>query len=176
MDYPGELIAEKMLESSILAQLTAPATRRIHQIEQNKPRCCAALGWVACHFLGKWTKTGHVRVIDLDNREYRQRQPWFILAAEWPTNGKEAPDGSITIHAEAEVESDDSTVKGVLPGDRIRTSIGMVQPICPSGGLVLKRFGEDFEFEALCSESRRKGKACTMGTWPRKGNRLVLGS
>ena len=60
-------------------------------------------------------RTGHVLIIDMittsilrttlqyaklsqanpqDNKSVRCRQPWFVLASEWPSDGEDTPDDS----------------------------------------------------------------------------------
>ena len=85
----------------------------------DKLRRCAALGWIIMENSdGDWKRTGHVMVVDMDDRDIRQRQPWLILAPEWPTDGVEMPDGTFTHRADEVARRDDSSVAGVFPGDR----------------------------------------------------------
>ncbi|KAL9615633.1 MAG: hypothetical protein Q9204_008719, partial [Flavoplaca sp. TL-2023a] len=117
----------------------------------DKLRRCAALGWITMEESpGNWKRTGHVMVIDMDDREIRQRQPWLLLAPEWPTDGDEMPDGTFTHHADEVVDRDDKSVAGVFPGDKNRTTICCIRPEDPamdmSGQPVLQCFGPGFKF------------------------------
>lgn len=118
--------------------------------DDDKLRRIAALGWVLQQGgNGKWTKTGHVLVVDMDDRNVRQRQPWLILAAEWPTDGEETPDGGFTIQVEETVDRNDRSVPGVLPGDNNRTTICPILPMEDEGKSnvpILQQLGEDFHF------------------------------
>lgn len=63
---------------------------------------------------GEWDRTGHVLVIDMDDRDVRHRHPWLILASEWPTDGEETGEGDFMVHAEEEVMRGDNTQEGVF--------------------------------------------------------------
>lgn len=74
----------------------------IHVDKDDKLRQFAALGWIMQedrNVKGAWRKTGHVLVMDMDDRNIRHRQPWMVLASEWPTDGEETPKGTFTIKA-----------------------------------------------------------------------------
>ncbi|KAL8785540.1 MAG: hypothetical protein Q9213_003288 [Squamulea squamosa] len=95
---------------------------------------------------GNWTKTGHVLVIDMNDRAVRHRQPWLILASEWSTDGAETSGGFI-IYAEDEMDQDDSTVPGVFPGDNNRTTICRIKPRGGETSVpVIERLGDAFDF------------------------------
>ncbi|KAL8842824.1 MAG: hypothetical protein Q9176_002460 [Flavoplaca citrina] len=118
--------------------------------DDDKLRRFAALGWVLQQGRnGKWNKTGHVLVIDMDDRNVRQRQPWLILASEWPTDGEETEDGDFTIHAEETVGRNDRSAPGVFPGDNNRTPICRIMPMNKKAGTnvpVLGQLGDNFNF------------------------------
>ncbi|KAL8751988.1 MAG: hypothetical protein Q9184_005881 [Pyrenodesmia sp. 2 TL-2023] len=110
-------------------------------------RRIAALGWVAMQdSRGDWIRTGHVLVIDMDERSVRHRQPWLVLASEWPTESEQTPEDEFTIRAEEIVDRDDSSEPGVFPGDRNRTPVCRIEPAVPSTINVLQRLGEGFNF------------------------------
>ncbi|KAL8942693.1 MAG: hypothetical protein Q9211_001291 [Gyalolechia sp. 1 TL-2023] len=97
--------------------------------EDDKLRRFAALGWVIVqNGQGVWEKTGHVLVIDMDDRASRQRHPWFVLASEWPTDGEETSEGDFIIRAPAVVTKDDPSQAGVFQGDNNRTPICQIVP------------------------------------------------
>ncbi|KAL8927265.1 MAG: hypothetical protein Q9208_002441 [Pyrenodesmia sp. 3 TL-2023] len=110
----------------------------------------ASLGWVQKQGAdGRWRKTGHVLVIDMDDREIRHRHPWLVLASHWPTdNGEETSDGYFTIYAEEQVAFNDSSQPGVFPGNFNRTPICVIKPVdkSSSGEPVIKQLGEGFDF------------------------------
>lgn len=142
------------------------ATSTIKPQDDDKLRRCAALGWVTMESLGGgWEKTGHVLVIDMDDRAVRHRQPWFILASEWPTDGDETSEGGFTIYAGEDVERDDSSVPGVFPGDNNRTPICCIKPMwkAKDGRIVLQQFGEDFEFIPVRLGGHRRAKRSEKG-------------
>lgn len=121
--------------------------------QDDKLRRIAAIGWVIKqNSQGAWWKTGHVLVMDMGEKSARDRQPWFVLASEWPTDSDdEAPDGTFTIKADDRVLRNDTTAPGILPGERNRTPLGPVKPLAgPNMNRpVLKQFGKDFVFEIL---------------------------
>lgn len=51
------------------------------------------------------------------------RHPWIVLAAHWPDINGEGPQGDHTFRAPKKARRDDPNVYGVLPGDRLRTSV-----------------------------------------------------
>ena len=122
----------------------------IRPADDDKLRRFAALGWVIQQGRnGQWKKTGHVLVIDMDDRNVRQRQPWLVLASEWPTDDAEAPDGGFTLFAEETVGQNDRTQPGVFPGDNNRTPICRLMPMKKKGTAnvpVLRQLGDNFNF------------------------------
>ncbi|KAL8750736.1 MAG: hypothetical protein Q9199_006880 [Rusavskia elegans] len=81
------------------------ATPKVGPQQDDLLRRCLAIGWIYMQDPdGDWTKTGHVLVIDMDDRATRHRQPWLILAPDWPTDGEEPEDGTFTFHAEEDVD------------------------------------------------------------------------
>ena len=116
---------------------------------------------------GNWKRTGHVMVIDMDDRDIRQRQPWLILAPEWPTDGDEMPDGTFTHHAAEIVDQDDESVAGVFPGDKNRTTICCIRPQDPamdmSGQPVLQCFGPGFKFNPVRLGGHRESRPSDHG-------------
>lgn len=125
----------------------------IKAFQDDKLRRFASLGWVVQEdSQGLWKRTGHVLVMDMDDREVRHRQPWFVLASEWPSDGEETAEGDFVIHAEETVSRGDNTVAGVFPGDNNRTPICSIKPMHKSKNdrrVVLKQFGPDFQFEPV---------------------------
>lgn len=123
----------------------------IKAAEDDKLRRFAALGWVLQEAPdGRWTKTGHVLVIDMDDRDVRHRHPWLVLATEWPTDGVNAQVGGFIMHVEEKVGWNDSSVPGVFPGDNNRTPICRIMPMDPEGETdlpVLKQLGDNFNFK-----------------------------
>lgn len=100
--------------------------------QDDKLRRCLAIGWIYMQDPdGDWTKTGHVLVIDMDDRATRHRQPWLILAPDWPTDGEEPEDGTFTFHAEEDVDRGSKYAAGVFPGDNDRTTICCIRPKNP---------------------------------------------
>ncbi|KAL8935867.1 MAG: hypothetical protein Q9216_005218 [Gyalolechia sp. 2 TL-2023] len=141
-----ELLAGKFqLPSSSGVQVTAT----IKAQDDDKLRRFAAIGWVITEQAGgRWEKTGHVLVVDMDDRAVRHRQPWLVLASEWPTDGDETPEGGFTLYAGDKVMRDDPNVPGVFPGDNNRTPICCIKPLQESKGgkPVISRLGDDFDF------------------------------
>ena len=148
--------------SQTMATLTSRAQR------DDKLRRCAALGWIIMEESpGNWKRTGHVMVIDMDDRDIRQRQPWLILAPEWPTDGDEMPDGTFTHHAAEIVDRDDESVAGVFPGDKNRSTICCIRPQDPamdmSGQPVLQCFGPGFKFNPVRLGGHRESRPSDHG-------------
>ncbi|KAL8918200.1 MAG: hypothetical protein Q9208_007476 [Pyrenodesmia sp. 3 TL-2023] len=132
-------------------RLLSPSSKellRLRARDDDNLRRFAALGWVIMETSeGNWEKTGHVLVIDMDDREVRHRQPWLILASQWPSDGDETED--FMIHAEEQVMRDNSTEEGVFPGDNNRTPICRIVPYgrgMEGDEIVLTQLGEDFDF------------------------------
>ncbi|KAL8716184.1 MAG: hypothetical protein Q9220_000089 [cf. Caloplaca sp. 1 TL-2023] len=118
--------------------------------EDDKLRRFMALGWVMGERYGRWEKTGHVLVMDMDDRSVRHRAPWMVLATEWPTDGEETASGYFTIYSEKEVARDDRFEPGVFPGDNNRTPICQIRPMDLNpqvqDAITLNQLGEDFNF------------------------------
>ncbi|KAI4270285.1 MAG: hypothetical protein L6R38_007174 [Xanthoria sp. 2 TBL-2021] len=153
ISYPDAYPSEEELtpqgeELSSGAMAQTPTTVKAQ--DDDKLRHFAALGWVLQEGRdGGWNKTGHVLVIDMDDRDIRHRHPWLVLASEWPTDGTETPEGGFTIYAEEEVGRNDSTVPGVFPGDENRTPVCRIMPRDKEAGTdvpVLKQLGDNFSF------------------------------
>lgn len=117
--------------------------------EKEKLRRFASLGWVI-HVLpdGSWYKTGHVLVIDMELG--RNRQPWFVLASEWPTDDDKIIEDNLITYAPKEVPFNDFSQPGVLPGDNNQTPVARIEPFSHAASIVpvLKQFGPDFNFVA----------------------------
>ncbi|KAL8771059.1 MAG: hypothetical protein Q9209_003478 [Squamulea sp. 1 TL-2023] len=114
---------------------------------------------------GEWNKTGHVLVIDMDDRAVRHRQPWLILASKWPTDGEETEEGSFTLQADEEVQRGDKSVAGVFPGDDNRTPICCIRPKhrIKDDHIVMKHFGANFEFVPVRLGGHRQAKESQKG-------------
>lgn len=101
---------------------------------------------------GEWRKTGHVLVMDMDDRSIRHRHPWLVLASQWPAEDCEDTEDDSGFHYVSEVVYRNAeAAAGVFPGDRNRTPICSIQPHLPEGASrsdlpVLKQLGEDFNF------------------------------
>ncbi|KAL8770274.1 MAG: hypothetical protein Q9209_003910 [Squamulea sp. 1 TL-2023] len=141
-----EELASQRTELPSGAMTHTPAT--IKAKSDDILRRFAALGWVLQEAPnGEWNKTGHVLVIDMDDRDVRHRHPWLILASEWPTDGAETSEGGFTIYAEDEVDRDESAVLGVFPGDNDRTTIFRIKPRAGETNVpVIERLGDAFDF------------------------------
>ena len=113
---------------------------------------------------GTWRKTGHVLVMDMDDKDIRHCQAWFVLAFDWPTDGEETHDGDFVHRARKRVLRPDRSQAGVLPGDNNRTPIRCIipkadpKPDRDSDKPVLKRFGEGFSFTAARYGGHRRGR------------------
>lgn len=53
------------------------------------------------YLMSSWYKTGHVLVIDMEDG--RNRQPWFVLASEWPTDDDRIIEDNFITYAPKEV-------------------------------------------------------------------------
>ncbi|KAL8684991.1 MAG: hypothetical protein Q9218_008034 [Villophora microphyllina] len=134
------------------ASATSRSTSTIKASDDHKLRRCAGLGWVVQKESQKvWRKTGHVLVIDMDDRAIRHRHPWFVLASEWPTDIQDIADDNFTTYAGEAPLNTDPTVAGVLPGESARTTIGSIHPKGNHDGkdLVLQQLGRNFEFDLI---------------------------
>lgn len=121
----------------------------IHPSNDDKLRRFAALGYILQENSQKqWRKTGHVLVMDMDDRKYRKRQPWLVLAPEWPTDGYETATGEFTHRAPCTVAFGSSGEYGVLPEGHNRTPIAPIIAMDESkrDKIVLAQFGENFDF------------------------------
>ena len=96
----------------------------------------------------QWRKTGHVLVMDMDEKEHRHRQPWLILASEWPTDGYETVEGDFTHRAPYTVRFGSAGEYGVLPEGHNRTPLAPLIAMDESqrNKVVLNQFGENFDF------------------------------
>ncbi|KAI4169209.1 MAG: hypothetical protein LQ343_005871 [Gyalolechia ehrenbergii] len=121
--------------------------------EDNRLRPFYSLGFVMQEdAFGEWRKTGHVLVMDMDDRSIRHRHPWLVLASQWPAEDCEDTEDDSGFHYVSEVVYRNAeAAAGVFPGDRNRTPICSIQPHLPEGASrsdlpVLKQLGEDFNF------------------------------
>lgn len=150
ISYPDGHPSEQMISPTTVSASRPTAPRMTKPSNDNILRRIAALGWVAMQDSdGKWRRTGHVLVIDMDDRTIRSRQPWLVLASEWPTDGEQTPEDDFTIRAEEIVDRGDNSQPGVFPGDRNRTPICCVKPMAPTTGLVLQQLGIGFNFKPV---------------------------
>lgn len=148
--HPKEAIPVSDLDKlSVSVQSSKDVT--VKPSEDDKLRRFASLGWVMQKRLGEWTKTGHVLVMDIDDKQRRHRQPWLVLAAEWPTDSYKTQEGEFEHRAPREVPRPDKTAFGVFPGDDNRTPLCSIVPRGNDKSKIptLKRFAEDFEFDPI---------------------------
>ena len=82
---------------------------------ENKLRRFVSLGWIVKGDEEVWHKTGHALVVELEPG--RDRNPWIVLAYEWPNDGEETCDDDYMGYAPQVVDQDDEWTAGVLPGD-----------------------------------------------------------
>lgn len=156
--------ADMLPSQSTSLQPTVPFT--IKDSEDDKLRRFATLGWVQENTGGIWRKTGQVLVMDMGDKTFRDRQPWLILASQWPTDGEETSEGTFYYLAGDKVARDDPSVPGVFPGGSNRTPICMITPknkSASSSKPVLKRFGENFEFETERRGGHRRYRPSAFG-------------
>ncbi|KAL8721648.1 MAG: hypothetical protein Q9225_001697 [Loekoesia sp. 1 TL-2023] len=154
ISYPDGHPSEDNLRLTIVSESSSrPKSRPVITADEDKVlRRFVSLGWVQMQdSVGQWRKTGHVLVMDMDDKTVRRRQPWLVLAFEWPTDGEETEDGGWTYKADEEVLRGKYAQPGVFPGDENRTPVCSIQPHLPKGAPrsnlpVLKQLGEDFEF------------------------------
>ncbi|KAL8975246.1 MAG: hypothetical protein Q9197_000549 [Variospora fuerteventurae] len=142
-----------MWDPAYMAKFSKGPMRTLFRAQDDdKLRRFSELGWVLMkNAADVWEKTGHVLVIDMDDRDTRHRHPWLVLASEWPTDGEETGDGQFTIRAAKDVMRDDPTQLGVFPGDNNRTPICKIVPWdreMKEGERILEQLGEDFSFGA----------------------------
>ena len=138
----------------------------IRPSDDKKLRRFTGLGFILQEDAGVWRKTGHVLVIDMDDRNLRNRQPWLVLASEWPADGEDTQEEDFTYLATEAVLRPDKEAAGVLPGDNNRTTICEIRPMGESKNdiPVLKRFGEGFKFKPVRYGGH--GKARPSGNGP----------
>ena len=165
--HPPETVAKPMGPEPSHASLSSKARKMvtIKPSDDNKLRRFKSLGFILQEDCGVWTKTGHVLVIDMDDKVRRQRQPWFVLASEWPMDGEETQGKDYICRAKETVLRPDKGAAGVLPGDRNRTPICEIRPMDASknGIPVLKQFGEGFKFKPVRFGGHRKAKPSRYG-------------
>ncbi|KAG6986715.1 hypothetical protein G7Y79_00073g098140 [Physcia stellaris] len=138
----------------------------IHPSNDDKLRRFAALGYILQENSQKqWRKTGHVLVMDMDDRKYRKRQPWLVLAPAWPTDGYETATGEFTHRAPHTVVFGSSGEYGVLPEGRNRTPIASIIAMDESqrDKIVLEQFGENFHFVPDRRGGHRRSKPSNKG-------------
>ena len=123
--------------------------------DENKLRRFVSLGWVVKGDEEVWHKTGHALVVDLEPG--RERNPWIVLAYEWPNDGEETYDDDYMEHAPQVVDRDDEWTAGVFPGDKNRTTVGKIIPFEDENikGSLLPHFGREFKFNVLRKGSSR---------------------
>lgn len=134
ISYPGGHPSENKASSKTKASTTPTITPD----QDDKLRRFTSLGYVITESGGK---TGHVLVIDMDDKNSRQRHPWFVLAHEWRTDGDSAGEhGDIYHYADSE--------PGTLPGDKVRTPICRIEPLNNNHDRrpVITQFGDNFSF------------------------------
>ncbi|KAL8763144.1 MAG: hypothetical protein Q9184_000989 [Pyrenodesmia sp. 2 TL-2023] len=173
ISYPDGHPSEEELVLTVVSEAGGPPTVKakpqpvITAREDNILRRFASLGWVIMEASnGDWIKTGHVLVIDMDERHVRHRQPWLVLASQWPTDGEETPASEFTWYADETVDRGDKEQPGVFPGDRNRTPICRIRPLRgekPEEGPVLKQLGEHFDFEPVRYGGTRHWKESQLG-------------
>lgn len=134
--HPSEAMAPPELpdlkQDSSSSKPIAKALPTLKDDDDDTLRRFASLGYViqeSRSSKGNWEKTGHVLVVDMGDRRVRHRQPWFVLASEWPTDGEETAEGDFYYRAKEHVWRDASAEPGVFPGDRNRTPICRIEPI-----------------------------------------------
>ena len=137
----------------------------IEPSHDDKLRRFMSLGFILQEDAGVWRKTGHVLVIDTDDKQLRHRQPWLVLASEWPTDGEKTQEGNLTYRAKETVLRPDKGAAGVLPGDQNRTPICEIRPMDESNNdiPVLKQFGEGFKFKPVRHGGHRKARPSRYG-------------
>ncbi|KAL8966599.1 MAG: hypothetical protein Q9197_005891 [Variospora fuerteventurae] len=128
----------------------------IHPAEDTTLRRFTSLGFVEMQESpGSWTRTGHVLVMDMDDKAIRHRQPWLVLSPEWPRDADDViddADGGDTFYASSKVRRNHHTEPGVFPGDKNRTSICSIRARDHSDQdhiPVLLRLGHNFDFEPV---------------------------
>ncbi|KAL8785045.1 MAG: hypothetical protein Q9195_008805 [Heterodermia aff. obscurata] len=165
--HPPGTVAELMEPGPSLASLSSERKKKatIKPSSDGKLRRFTSLGFILQKDAGFWKKTGHVLVIDMDHKHLRHRQPWLVLASEWPTDGEETEEGDFTCRATETVLRPDKGAAGVLPGDNNRTPICEIRPMDESKNdiPVLKQFGEGFRFKPVRYGGHRKARPSRYG-------------
>ncbi|KAI4141916.1 MAG: hypothetical protein L6R39_005134 [Caloplaca ligustica] len=154
ISYPdGHPSEDNLLLTVVSGTSPRPKTRPvITPNEDNKLRRFCSLGWVVMQKpRGQWRMTGHVLVMDMDDRAVRHRQPWLVLASEWPKHADDILDDEYSDYADEMVMRDDDDQPGVFPGDKNRTPICSIQQHLPKGAPrshapILKQLGRNFNF------------------------------
>lgn len=159
--HPARAVVEPIESGPSLASL--PNVKKMVTIkpsDDDKLRRFTSLGFILQEDAGVWRKTGHVLVIDMDDRNLRHRQPWLVLASEWPADGEETQEGDFTYRARETVFRPDKDAAGVLPGDNNRTTICEIRPMDESKNEipVLKKFSEGFKFKPVRYSGHRKAR------------------
>ena len=125
--------------------------------DETKLRRFVSLGWIVTGDEKIWHKTGHALVVDLEPG--RERNPWIVLAKQWPNDGEDTFDGDYMEYAPEVVDRDDDFTPGVLPGDKNRTPVGKIVPFKKNKknikGSILPHFGRDFKFNVMRKGSSR---------------------
>lgn len=164
---PGAIPPSQSPDPATSSNLISNPIPRTRASTDDKLRRFASLGWVMQETSrDTWKKTGHVLVMDMDDRSLRHRQPWFVLASEWPTDGEETQEGDFTFYAQKRVLRNDRGVYGVFPGDNNRTPICAIWPYGrkpKEGEVILKQFGENFIFEPARFGGHRFAKPSRLG-------------
>ena len=165
--HPSGPVAELLEPGPSLASLSSKTKKMvtIKPSNDDKLRRFTSLGFILQEDAGVWTKTGHVLVIDMDDKNLRHRQPWLVLASEWPTDGGETQETTFAYRARETVLRPDKGAAGVLPGDNNRTPICKICPVDESKNdiPVLKRFWEGFEFKPVRYGGHRKATISRSG-------------
>ena len=134
---------------------------RFSASEDHALRRFVSLGWIIkVEKDGNWEKTGHCLVMDMDKG--RDRRPWIVLASEWPGDGQEGIESDESIVAGEQVRRGDPNTKGLLPGDRTRTTVASITTQVHDGRPLLKQFREGFNFDVLRLGGDRRQRMARM--------------
>ena len=164
--HPSGLMADPIEPGPSAASLSKIKKMvTIKPSNDDKLRRFTSLGFILQEEGGIWRKTGHVLVIDMDDRSMRHREPWLVLASEWPADGGETQKRDYTCRARETVLRPDRDAAGVLPGDKNRTPICKIRPMDESKNdlPVLKQFGEGFKFKPVRYGGHRKARPSSYG-------------
>lgn len=165
--HPSGTVAEPIETGPSPAPLSSEMKKKaaIKPSNDGRLRRFRSLGFILQENAGIWKKTGHVLVIDMDDKHLRHRQPWLVLASEWPADGEESREGKLTNRARETVLRPDKGAAGVLPGDNNRTPICEIRPMDESKNdvPVLKQFGEGFKFKPVRYGGHRKARPSRYG-------------